>query len=129
MYAIQWDVDSLDWKEICADDIYKNVTSKVKNGSIVLFHNAALHTPEALPRIIETLQKENYQFVTVDNLIYKDNYKIDHTGKQIKCDGTSTTATASSETTSATASVSNVETTKAETTSAKNISAIATAVK
>ena len=43
--------DSLDWKEIPADEIVSLVTGKVQPGSIVLFHNAALHTPEALPTI------------------------------------------------------------------------------
>ena len=53
MYTIQWDVDSLDWKDhATADSICKRVTSKVKNGSIVLFHNDADHTPEALPTIL-----------------------------------------------------------------------------
>lgn len=49
MEPIQWDVDSLDWKDYDADTICQRVTSKLSPGSIVLFHNAALHTPEALP--------------------------------------------------------------------------------
>ncbi len=85
MYTIQWDVDSLDWKEnATADSIYKRVTSKVKNGSIVLFHNDAEHTPEALPRILETLKNDGYEFVFIDDLIMKENYEIDHSGKQCK---------------------------------------------
>ncbi|MDR0819274.1 MAG: polysaccharide deacetylase, partial [Oscillospiraceae bacterium] len=44
-------VDSLDWKELSAPDITKRVLGKVQSGSIVLFHNAAKHTPEALPGI------------------------------------------------------------------------------
>ena len=85
MYTIQWDVDSLDWKDSStADSIYKRVTSKVKNGSIVLFHNDAEHTPEALPNILKTLKDEGYEFVFIDDLIMKENYTIDHTGKQCK---------------------------------------------
>ena len=45
--------DSLDWKEIPASEITQRVTGKVQAGSIVLFHNAAKHTPEALPGILE----------------------------------------------------------------------------
>ncbi len=86
MYTIQWDVDSLDWKDISADEIYNRVTEKVKNGSIVLFHNAALNTPEALPRILEKLKKDGYEFVTVEDLIYKTGYGIDHTGMQYLTD-------------------------------------------
>ena len=40
--------DSLDWKDLSADDIYRRVTSRVVDGSSILFHNAAKHTPEAL---------------------------------------------------------------------------------
>lgn len=82
-YTIQWDVDSLDWKNLTADEICKRVTEKVKPGSIVLFHNAALNTPEALPTIIDCLQKDGYKIVPVSQLIIKDNFTIDTTGKQI----------------------------------------------
>ncbi|MBR4173672.1 MAG: polysaccharide deacetylase family protein [Clostridia bacterium] len=85
MKAIQWSVDSLDWQETAtADSIYNRVTSKVKNGSIVLFHNDAEHTPEALPRILDKLKKDGYEFVFISDLIYKDNYEIRHDGTQCK---------------------------------------------
>ena len=61
------DGDSLDWKEISAQEIAQRVTSKVGPGSIVLFHNAALHTPEALPTILEQLTQEGYTFVPSPN--------------------------------------------------------------
>ena len=83
LYPIQWDVDSLDWKGHDAETIKKRVLKRVSKGSIVLFHNAAEHTPEALPGIIEGLISEGYTFVPVSQLIYRDNYTIDHTGRQI----------------------------------------------
>ena len=84
MYPIQWDVDSLDWKEIPASEIAQRVLERVEPGSIVLFHNAALHTPEALPEIIESLQSQGYTLVPVSQLIYTEgDYEIDHTGRQI----------------------------------------------
>ena len=86
MEPIQWDVDSLDWKDISAEEITQRVTGKVGPGSIVLFHNAALHTPEALPAILETLLREGYTFVPISELIlngtYGEHYTIDHTGRQ-----------------------------------------------
>ena len=86
MEPIQWDVDSLDWKEISAEEITQRVTEKVQPGSIVLFHNAALHTPEALPAILETLIQDGYTFVPISQLIlggeYNTDYIIDHTGRQ-----------------------------------------------
>ena len=86
MEPIQWDVDSLDWKEIPAEEIVQRVTGKVQPGSIVLFHNEALHTPEALPSILETLIQEGYTLVPISQLIlggeYNTDYTIDHTGRQ-----------------------------------------------
>lgn len=79
---IQWDVDSLDWKGISADEIVRRVCGKVGKGSIVLFHNAAEHTPEALPVILDRLTEAGYSFVPVSELILKDNYYIDHEGRQ-----------------------------------------------
>lgn len=64
--------------------IVKGVTENVKSGSIVLFHNAAVNTPEALPIIIEKLIAEGYNFSLISELIYKDNFIIDHTGMQIR---------------------------------------------
>ena len=88
MHTIQWDVDSLDWKDnATADSICKRVTSKVQNGSIILFHNDADHTPEALPTILKCLKDEGYEFVFISDLIYKDNYEIKHDGTQCKKDG------------------------------------------
>ena len=85
MYCIQWDVDSLDWKDKATPDtIYQKVTKKVKNGSIVLFHNDAEHTPEALGNILKTLKEQGYQFVFIEDLILKENYEIKHDGTQCK---------------------------------------------
>lgn len=81
-YTIQWDVDSLDWKDLSAGEITKRVTEKVRPGSIVLFHNAAKHTPEALPTILEKLQSDGYSIVPISQLIYADNYEIDAAGTQ-----------------------------------------------
>ena len=85
MKTLQWDVDSLDWKESATvESIVTRVTSKVKNGSIVLFHNDADHTPEALPIVLEKLTAEGYTFVKAADLIYWDNYEILHDGTQKK---------------------------------------------
>ncbi len=85
MHCIQWDVDSLDWKNLSSEEIYQRVTSSVKSGSIVLFHNAAKNTPEALPRILEKLLSEGYQFVPISQLIDQTSYDTDHEGRQHSC--------------------------------------------
>lgn len=83
MACIQWDVDSLDWKDPPVADIVSRVTKNVSSGSIVLFHNAAKNTPEALPQILETLQAEGYTFLPVSEMIYYKEYTINHEGRQI----------------------------------------------
>jgi peptidoglycan/xylan/chitin deacetylase (PgdA/CDA1 family) len=81
--VIQWDVDSLDYKDYGTQAIVDRVMKKVSNGSIVLFHNNATYTSEALPIILDKLQEQGYQIVPISELIYKENYFIDHTGRQM----------------------------------------------
>ena len=76
-YAIQWDVDSLDWKDISARDISKRIIERTKSGSIILCHNNALNTLEALPEIFANLIGRGYEFVGISDLIYTENFKVD----------------------------------------------------
>lgn len=82
LYPIQWDVDSLDWKDLSAKDIAARVIKRVKSGSIILMHNNGLHTAESLPLIFGPLIANGYEFVRIDDLIYKDNYEILRDGRQ-----------------------------------------------
>ena len=82
LYTIQWDVDSLDWKNLSASEITNRVVSRVKDGSIVLFHNQGLHTAEAIKSIIPNLKAKGFSFVKISELIYKDNYIILPDGSQ-----------------------------------------------
>lgn len=83
-YCIQWDVDSLDWRDLSATDIAMRVINGAKNGSIILMHNNGLHTAEAVPIIIETLKNKGFKFVPIGEIIYRENYTIDVTGRQIQ---------------------------------------------
>ena len=83
MYCIQWDVDSLDWRDPPPSKICERVCSNVTSGSIVLFHNAAINTPAALPSLLEMLQSSGYTIVPVSQNIHYENYIIDHQGKQL----------------------------------------------
>ncbi len=82
-YYIQWSVDSIDYGDASADDIYNRVMSKTVNGSIILMHSGTNNTAKVLPKIVSDLSA-NFSFCTVSDLIYKENYIIDATGKQIK---------------------------------------------
>lgn len=85
-YTIQWDVDSLDWKDYGVDSIIKTVTQHkhLGNGSIILCHNGAKYTAQALDTLIATLKNEGYTFVPISELIYRDKYHMNHEGRQIK---------------------------------------------
>lgn len=79
---IQWSVDSLDWKDLSADAMFRRVTQRIHPGAIVLFHNDGANTPQALEPILEYLKNEGYTVVPVSELIFKDNYYIDVNGIQ-----------------------------------------------
>jgi len=83
-YCIQWDADSIDWKEEGAEIEYNRIIKKTRPGSILLFHNDAKYTPGNLIKILENFKAQGYEFVTVSDLIYKNNYYIDEAGKQIQ---------------------------------------------
>lgn len=84
-YTIQWDVDSLDWKEYGAQEEISKVLNhkKLGNGSIILFHNDAKYTPQALDSIIKGLKEKGYEIVPISELIMRENYTINAEGRQI----------------------------------------------
>jgi polysaccharide deacetylase family sporulation protein PdaB len=84
LYTVQWDVDSLDWKNLSSAEIAARILKKTQPGSIILMHNDGKHTVEALPAIIEGLKNKGYSFVPIGELIYRGNFTIDHTGRQIQ---------------------------------------------
>lgn len=83
-YPIQWDVDSLDWKDYGADNIVKTVLhhKNLGNGSIILMHNGAKYTKDALEQVIVGLKEMGYEIVPISQLIYTEEFTIDHTGRQ-----------------------------------------------
>lgn len=83
-YCIQWNINSMDWKEKGQNIEYEIVMKKLKPGSIILFHSNAKYTLQNLQRIIESIKQDGYTIVKVSDLIYRDNYYIDNSGKQIK---------------------------------------------
>ena len=84
-YSIQWDVDSLDWKDYGTTSIINTVTrhKHLGNGSIILCHNGAKYTAEALDSLIQELKAQGYTFVPLSELIYRDHYHLDQEGRQI----------------------------------------------
>lgn len=83
--VIQWDVDSRDWKDdYTVDKIVKGVLDNIKSGSIVLFHNGAKNTPEALEIILEKVINNGYKIELIKDILVEGEYRIDRNGKMIK---------------------------------------------
>lgn len=80
--TIQWDVDTLDWKGISANEILERVKKYVKSGSIILCHNNSDHILEALPLMISYLKEQGYKMVTMSELVYEKDYIVDNNGLQ-----------------------------------------------
>ncbi len=80
--VIQWSIDSLDWKDLSADQIYRRVTGQMAPGAIVLFHNNGKYTAAALPRILAKLQADGYQIVPISQLLLQGNTYVDINGVQ-----------------------------------------------
>jgi len=84
-YPIQWSVDSLDWKDYGASSIVKTVLEHkaLGDGAIILMHNGAKYTKDALEQVIVGLQQQGYEIVPLSQLIMKEKYHMDTAGKQI----------------------------------------------
>lgn len=98
-HTIQWNVDSLDWKDYGADQITDTVCNhpQLGNGSIILCHNGAKYTPQALDTMIKTLKEKGYTFVKIADLIYPEPYHLGVDGRQYQ-DNTSSEMPSASDT-------------------------------
>ena len=69
MFPVLWSVDPLDWTTTNVTKIVKAVVSKAGENDIILLHDCYASTVTATFEIIDILQKEGYEFVTVDELL------------------------------------------------------------
>lgn len=69
MIPVFWTVDTLDWSTRNADRLVEEVMSEVEENDIILMHDSYDSTVKAALRIIDLLQAQGYEFVTVDELI------------------------------------------------------------
>lgn len=80
--VVQWSVDSLDWKNRGVDDIVKQCTKQITNGDIVLFHNDAQYTPQALPAVLDYYTRQGYRIIPVSQILLTGETTIDVQGRQ-----------------------------------------------
>ena len=68
LYPVQWDVDSLDWKNLNCEEMLERIIPKTQSGDILLFHNDTAHTAESLDRILSGLSEKGFTFSKVSDL-------------------------------------------------------------
>ena len=81
-YAIQWNLDTLDYTGLDGVSIWNRLKDKLNGGDIILMHNGTKHTADSLDMIIKNIKEKGLEIVKVSDLIYKDNYYIDVNGMQ-----------------------------------------------
>ena len=73
--SVIWNQDTLDWSLPGSDAIVQNALAGVQPGSVILMHDGGgdrSQDLDALPQIIERLQADGYQLVTLSELMASD---------------------------------------------------------
>ena len=83
-YPIQWNRDTLDYRALTGEQMWKRIGEKLQNGDIILSHNGTVHTSDSLDMLIKNIKEKGFQIVKVSDLIYKQDYEINNNGTQIK---------------------------------------------
>ncbi|MBR4940687.1 MAG: polysaccharide deacetylase family protein [Clostridia bacterium] len=84
MFTVQWNIDSLDWKDLTPEQMMGRIMPKVTPGSIILLHNGGKYTPQLLPTLLAGLQAEGYTVVPISEIIYTENFEIEPDGRQVR---------------------------------------------
>lgn len=71
MLEIFWTVDPRDWECTDCSRVIERTLEDVKDGSILLFHDASSSSVRAALAVIDILKERGYEFVTADDLIYE----------------------------------------------------------
>lgn len=83
-YTIQWSLDTLDYTGLTGTEMWNRLDSKLSCGDIILMHNGTKHTADSLDMLLKNIKQKGFDVVPVSSLLYKENYKIDATGTQVK---------------------------------------------
>jgi len=69
MFPVLWTVDPRDWCSDNVDCIVSNTVNKIREGDIILMHDQYKTSVIAALEIVDRLQEEGYEFVTVEELL------------------------------------------------------------
>jgi peptidoglycan/xylan/chitin deacetylase (PgdA/CDA1 family) len=74
--VVNWDIDTLDWKQLNSSQVLANTLSHTHRGAIILQHSAGGPTQDlsgtvkALPILIAELKRQGFEMVTVPQLLH-----------------------------------------------------------
>lgn len=69
LIPVMWSIDTKDWTTQNVDWIVRETVKHAEDHDIILMHDSYQSTVEAVERIIEQLEAEGFEFVTVDEII------------------------------------------------------------
>ena len=69
MIPVMWSIDTKDWTTQNVDWIVRETVKHAEDHDIILMHDSYQSTVDAVKRVIEQLEAEGFEFVTVDEII------------------------------------------------------------
>ena len=70
MIPVLWTIDPMDWCSSDVNGIVSKVTKKAQENAVILMHDEYKSTVTAALEIVDILQKQGYEFVTVDEILF-----------------------------------------------------------
>lgn len=80
--CVQWDINAMDLNAKGKEMTYENIVRKADNGSIVLMNNSSDQVSVVLDKVVRQLKAKGYEMVKLSDLLYNNNYYVDHSGRQ-----------------------------------------------
>lgn len=75
--VILWSVDAQDWCRSNSEEIARDIVSKAKSGDIILMHDMKDSSVNAALKVIDRLEANGFEFVTVSELAYLSGTKME----------------------------------------------------
>lgn len=70
MIPVLWTIDPMDWCSSDVNGIVQKVTKKAEENAVILMHDEYKSSVTAALEIVDILQKQGYEFVTVDEILF-----------------------------------------------------------
>lgn len=70
MIPVLWTIDPMDWCSSDVNGIVRKVTKKAEENAVILMHDEYKSSVTAALEIVDILQKQGYEFVTVDEILF-----------------------------------------------------------